>query len=43
MLYQTHGRLLRYYRRDGLKLLESRSGKTFLGLPVFIYHLVERN
>ncbi|MGO9245448.1 MAG: class I SAM-dependent methyltransferase [Verrucomicrobiia bacterium] len=41
-LYQTHGRLLRYYRRDGLKLLESRSGKTFLGFPVFIYHLVER-
>ncbi len=41
-LYQTHGRLLRYYRRDGLKLLESRSGKTFLGLPVFIYHRVER-
>jgi SAM-dependent methyltransferase len=41
-LYQTHSRLLKYYRRDGLKLVESRTGKKFLGLPVFIYHRVER-
>jgi len=41
-LYQTHGRLLHYYRRDSLRLLQSRTGKRFLGLPVFIYHLVER-
>jgi SAM-dependent methyltransferase len=41
-LYQSHGRLLRYYRRDGLKLVQSRTGKRFLGFPVFIYHLVEK-
>jgi hypothetical protein len=41
-LYQTHGRLLQYYQRDGLKLLETRTGKGFLGLPVFIYHTVEK-
>jgi SAM-dependent methyltransferase len=41
-LCQTRARLLKYYRRDGLKLVESRTGKKFLGLPVFIYHLVER-
>lgn len=41
-LYQTHGRLLTYYRRDGLKLLQSRVGKTFLGRPVFIYHAIEK-
>ena len=41
-LYQTHGRLLQYYRRDGLKLREARTGKNFLGLPVFIYHTVEK-
>jgi len=41
-LYQTHGRLLQYYHRDGLKLLEARTGKKFLGLPVFIYHTLEK-
>lgn len=41
-LYQTHGQLLRYYRRDGLKLVEFRTGKKFLGFPVFIYHQVEK-
>lgn len=41
-LYQTHGQLLRYYRRDGLKLVQSRTGKRFLGLPVFIYHQIEK-
>lgn len=39
-LYQTRARLLKYYQRDGLKLVESRTGKKFLGLPVFIYDLV---
>ena len=41
-LYQSHGRLLTYYRRDGLKLLAARHGKAFCGLPVFIYHTVEK-
>lgn len=41
-LYQTHRRLLKYYRRDGLKLVESRTGKKFLGLTVFIYHVIEK-
>jgi SAM-dependent methyltransferase len=41
-LYQTRARLLKYYRRNGLKLVQSRTGKKFLGFPVFIYHLVER-
>lgn len=41
-LYQTHTRLLQYYRRDGLKLLEARTGKDFMRLPVFIYHTVEK-
>jgi SAM-dependent methyltransferase len=41
-LYQTDGRLLKYYCRDGLKLVESRTGKKFLGLSVFIYHIIEK-
>jgi SAM-dependent methyltransferase len=41
-LYQTHGCLLKYYRRDGLKLIEAQAGKRFLGLPVFMYHTVEK-
>ncbi len=41
-LYQTHGRLMRYYRRDELKLLQARRGRKFLGFPVFIYHAIEK-
>jgi SAM-dependent methyltransferase len=41
-LYQTHGRLVKYYQREGLKLLGTRTGKAFLGFPVFIYHTIEK-
>jgi SAM-dependent methyltransferase len=42
-LYQCHGRLLKYYRREGLRLVQPRTGKRFLGLPVFLYHTVEKS
>lgn len=41
-LFQTHGGLLKYYRRNGLRLVQAQAGKTFLGLSVFMYHMVEK-
>ena len=40
--YVTHGRLARHYARHGLALRVHTPSPTFLGLPVFIYHSVER-
>jgi SAM-dependent methyltransferase len=40
--YVTHGRLARHYARHGLTLVTHTPSPTFLGLPVFIYHAVER-
>ena len=40
--YVTHGRLARHYRRHGLALRLHTPSPTFLGLPVFVYHSVER-
>jgi SAM-dependent methyltransferase len=41
-LYQTHSRLLKYYRSQGLRLVQSQTGKRFLGLTVFLYHTAEK-
>jgi SAM-dependent methyltransferase len=40
--YITPGRLERHYARHGLALRHHAPSPTFLGLPVFIYHGVER-
>lgn len=42
-LYQSNRRLGRYYHRQGWRLVRSRLGPKFLGLPVFIYHDLERS
>jgi ubiquinone/menaquinone biosynthesis C-methylase UbiE len=41
-LYQSRTRLQRYYRRSGLELTPEHPSRSFLGLPVFIYHSVEK-
>jgi SAM-dependent methyltransferase len=41
-LYQSRMRLRRYYRELGLRLLEDCASPTFMTLPVFIYHRVQR-
>ena len=41
-VYQTRRHLDRFYRRHGLRLLENRESRRFLGCPVFIYHTVEK-
>ena len=41
-LYQAYGPLLKYYRREGLQLVQARTGKRFLGCPVFVYHTVAK-
>jgi SAM-dependent methyltransferase len=41
-LYQSRGRLRRYYREVGLELVEDTFAPHFLGAPVFIYHTVRR-
>jgi SAM-dependent methyltransferase len=41
-IHQTRGRLLRQYERHGLRLRREHPSPRFLGLPVFIYHTVER-
>ena len=41
-LYQSRRRLLQYYRRHGLELVDDRPATRFLGAPVFIYHTVRR-
>ena len=41
-VYASPGRLAEHYRRYGFRLLRHTPSPTFLGLPVFIYHSVER-
>jgi len=41
-IYQSARRLNRYYRKDGLRLVDSTRGKTFIGLTVFSLDLVEK-
>lgn len=41
-VYATHGRLAAFYKRHGLVLNTHTPSPTFLGLPVFIYHSVDR-
>lgn len=41
-VYQTRRRLAAYYRKNGLRLLQGSPSRTFLGLPVFIYHSVRK-
>lgn len=41
-LYQTRRRLARYYSRNGLRLLQETLPRTFLGLPVFVYHSLQK-
>lgn len=42
-LYQSSGRLRRYYARLGLNLIVEHPAATFAGGPVFIYHILERS
>lgn len=37
-IYQSRRRLHRYYRDNHLILLDERPARSFLGLPVFLYH-----
>ena len=41
-LYQSERRLAKYYRKTGLRLSRRTETRRFLGLPVFIYHTVEK-
>jgi SAM-dependent methyltransferase len=41
-LYQSHRRLAQYYGRKGLRLRHNAEARRFCGLPVFIYHVVEK-
>jgi hypothetical protein len=41
-LYQSRRRLRNYYRACHLRLVEEHPSPTFLGFPVFIYHVVEK-
>jgi SAM-dependent methyltransferase len=41
-IYQSRRRLVSYYRENGLRQLRDYASKTFLGLPVFIYHVVQK-
>ena len=41
-LYQSGGRLRRYYQRYGLDLVEEWPSASFAGAPVFIYHVLRR-
>jgi len=40
-LYRSQSRLRRYYAETGMTLICWSPSKTFLGLPVFLYHAVE--
>ena len=39
-MYQSRRRLARWYREAGLQVESERTGKSFAGLPVFIYHVL---
>ena len=41
-LYQSRRRLGNYYRACHLRLVEEHPSPTFMGFPVFIYHVVEK-
>jgi len=41
-LYQSRRRLRNYYWASHLRLVEEHPSPTFLGFPVFIYHVVEK-
>jgi ubiquinone/menaquinone biosynthesis C-methylase UbiE len=42
-LYQSRGRLRRYYAEVGLTLVDDAKAPTFLAAPVFIYHKLRKN
>jgi SAM-dependent methyltransferase len=41
-LYQSERRLRQYYEASGLEVLERLHGRTLLGLPVIMYHVLRR-
>ncbi len=41
-VYQSSGRLRRYYERAGLELVEEHPSPTYAGAPVFIYHRLRK-
>jgi len=41
-VYQSRRRLAQHYRKNSLQLVQDRPARTFLGLPVFIYHAVRK-
>jgi SAM-dependent methyltransferase len=42
-IFQSRGRLRAYYERYGLTVLADPAAPKFAGLPVFIYHALERS
>lgn len=41
-VYHSRRQLRRYYRQSGLKLVEDHVRPRFLGLPVFVFHVVRK-
>jgi len=41
-IYQSRARLAEFYRKHGFELVEDTPAKTFLGLPVFVYHAIRK-
>jgi SAM-dependent methyltransferase len=41
-VYQSRRRLAGYYRHNRLELVDEPPARTFLGFPVFIYHVVRK-
>lgn len=41
-VYQTRSRLAKYYAANQLKLLQETPSPAFLGLPVFLYHSIQK-
>jgi SAM-dependent methyltransferase len=41
-IYQSASRLLAYYQRSGLELVDAHPSGRFAGAPVFIYHTLRR-
>jgi SAM-dependent methyltransferase len=42
-IYQSPSRLLAYYRRSGLELVDAHPSGRFAGAPVFIYHTLRKS
>jgi SAM-dependent methyltransferase len=40
--YQSHRRLAKYFRENGLSLCQETAAKDFLGFPVFIYQIIQK-